>query len=364
MEKRHGDRNRQRRHPVGAEPSLFERECGHDQPKFAVLSEGQAGQHGRTSAHFVAQEDEEERCAFDGQKERQQERNADHRQRGLCRQADRQEKPDQEDVLEAHDRLGKLPRLRVASQQHAEHERAQIGLHPHQFEESTTGGRENDTREDQNLVVSAGLEQQAEERTGKIQERQGQRPDRGYLAGGGTEEDHRHDVLDNQDAHCQLAMAHAEFATLFQHCDRANGGAETQGKGDEHRLLPTRIPHQDEPEDAEQRQESHRDEAEARRVLEGRTVDFRLDEAPNIQLQADDEEHQRDPCIGEEINDEVGVEAQEAEAEARNQVLDQRLLTDLARGKPASERSKNDQAVEWQGSSSSLPTVFHTRGTG
>ena len=131
------------------EPALRCSHRGDDQTELAVVGQAQGCEQGGTCPQLEAGQEQVEERDFQGRHGDQERCDTDRRHGRHACQADRQEKADQQQILEAHQGLGQLRTLVMTGQKNAENQGAEICLQADQFETAGTGDQRGEQAEQQ-----------------------------------------------------------------------------------------------------------------------------------------------------------------------------------------------------------------------
>ncbi len=158
---------------------------------------------------------------------------------------DLQEKTDQEDFLDAPQRVGQFGGPLMLGQHGAECQRAQLGAEAEPLEAvATRHQRQQQPQQHHQLLVATGIEQAEQQWAQQGQGKYSQSPGRRQVASRQAHDRQGDQVLNDQHAYRHPPVKRAQFALALQHLGRQYGAGERQGHGQQQCLLPDQIENQ------------------------------------------------------------------------------------------------------------------------
>ena len=146
----------------------------------------------------------------------------------------------------------------------------------------------------------------------------------GGSLGGGADEDHRRDVLEDQDADGETAVERLALAALLQRLDHQDRAGEGHREGQQRQRLEVLVPEQPHPQHAEQPDEAEDQGHRCDQVDPCRQPGLAPQQDPHVDLQPDAEQQQGDAEIGQDVQGRQRVDARDVEREPGGEEADQR----------------------------------------
>ena len=241
------------------------------------------------------------------------------------RQADADEEPHQQQVLHRQQAAGQLGGGRVSGQQQADDQRAEVALEVECREQGVARHQgDEDPEERLHLAVAQPAPERADRSRRGHQEHEQECPRAGRLLRRGADEDHRRDVLQDQDADGETAVERLALAALLQRLDHQDRAGEGHREGQHRQRLEVLVAEQPQPECAEGPHEREHQAHRCEQVDPCRQPGLTPHQDPHVDLQPDAEQQQRDPEIGQHIQLRQRLDPRDVEDEPGGQEADQR----------------------------------------
>ena len=345
-DERQCDRDGCHHQPVAVEPAVGDRDGAHDQPELAEIREGLGREGGGTRAHAETGQQPEVQARLEGQHEHQQPGDHQHGRVWSPCHPDAEEESDEEEVLQAQQRLGQFPSLGVAGQEHAEHQGPEIALHVHQFKQPRAPKRQYEPEQHLQLAVAGALQQRRQQGTRRDDgEDQDRRPGRRDLGGRDAEEYDCRDVLDDQDPDGDAPVPGDHVVFLLQQFHREDGAGERQGEGEEQRGCRRQLVEQGKSDGGEQQEHTGRDQCDRGHVGNGDAPDLRAQQLADPKLETDRKQQQGDSEVGHLVEKCAALRTDRTEDEAGDEESDERWQSDLRGQKTEAEGDRNPHRI-------------------
>jgi len=258
------------------------------------------------------------------------------------------------------------PRRRVRGEQDAHDQCTEIPLDPDRLEQGVTGQQgHRKTEQGLHLSVADVIPQAAKAPRRRNEQHQRQGPRTGRLALRGHQEDHGGDVLHHEDSDGEPAVQRLCITALVKDLHGEDRRGERQRERHQ-RQRPHAFPREEMEADCrEEAEERSRGDDARRRVRHRGQPDRAAQQKPHVQFEADAEEQERDPEVGEHLQTGRFLKSGRVQAEAGGEEADQGRQACQPRhhtgGQGSGEHGEEGGQDELRRRSRAIPTLSRGR---